>query len=116
MLDQSKLPSNLVVTSVWVPDDAAHARRPVAQVSEPRRQIAGAVLIALGVILGLAVLLIGGPSWPAFGSLLIAWTGVAYASGGRSGFYEVDTDGGLGGYLGRARPDVSSMRPRKPTG
>lgn len=36
-------------------------------------------LVALGVILGLAVLVVRGPVWLAFAALLVAWAGVAYA-------------------------------------
>ena len=114
MLDNTKIPSGLVVNRVWVPDDEPLHRRPIAYATEPRRRIAGAVMIALGVILGLAVPVARGPFWLAFVSLLIAWAGVAFAGGGRTGFYEVDDDGGLGAYLGRSRPEVGSMRPGKP--
>ena len=74
----------------------------------------GSAVIALGVILGLAVLVTRTAFWLAFVPLLIAWWGVAYAGGGRTGFYEVDQDGGLGAYLGRSRPELCSMRPQKP--
>lgn len=113
MVDKKKIPSALVVHRVWAPESESD-RRPIAYVSERRRRIAGAVLIAVGVILGLAVLVARGASWVAFIPLLIAWAGVAYAGGGRTGFYEVNEDGGLGEYLGRSRPDVGSMRPSKP--
>jgi nucleoside permease NupC len=114
VLDYTKIPSGLVVNRVWVPVNEPVHRRPIAYATEPRRRIAAAVMIALGVILGLAVAVARGPFWLAFVSLLIAWAGVAYAGGGRTGFYEVDDDGGLGEYLGRSRPDVGSMRPGKP--
>jgi hypothetical protein len=102
-----------VVHRVWAPDSESDRRRPIAYVSERRRRNAGAVLIAAGVILGLAVLVARGAFWLAFIALLVAWAGVAYIGGGRTGFYEVNDDGGLGQYLGRSRPDVGSMRPRK---
>jgi hypothetical protein len=113
VVDKTRIPSGLVVHRVWVPEDDSDRRRPIAYVSERRRRIAGAVLIAVGVILGFAVLVARGPFWLAFAPLLIAWAGVAYAGGGRTGFYEVNEDGGLGEYLGRSRPEVASMRPRK---
>lgn len=114
MLDKSKLPSDLVVHRVWVPEDDSEIRRSIAYVGERRRQIFGAFLIVLGVILALAVLVARASFWLAFLPLLIAWTGVAYGGGGRTGFYEVRDDGGLGEYLGRSMPVVGSMRPRKP--
>jgi hypothetical protein len=114
VLDKSKLPSDLVVHRVWVPEHDSETRRSIAYVSERRRRIAGTVLIALGVILALAVLVTRAAFWLAFVPLLIAWGGVAYAGGGRTGFYEVADDGGLGDFLGRTKPEVGSMRPSKP--
>jgi len=114
VLDKSKLPSDLVVHRVWVPEIDSEARRSIAYVGERRRRVVGAVLIALGVILALAVLVTRAAFWLAFVSLLVAWGGVAYAGGGRTGFYEVTDDGGLGDYLGRSMPEVGSMRPSKP--
>jgi hypothetical protein len=110
LIDEKKIPSVLVVHHVWAPRSESDRRRPIAYVTERRRRIAGAVLIAVGVTLGLAVLVARGAFWLAFAPLLIAWAGVAYAGGGRTGFYEVNDDGGLGKYLGRSRPDVGSMR------
>ena len=71
-------------------------------------------MIVVGVILALVTLVTRTAAWVAFVPLLIAWAGVAYAGGGRSGFYEVNVDGRLGKYLGRSRPDLSAMRPNKP--
>jgi hypothetical protein len=68
-------------------------------------------MIGLGVLLGLGVLVARGAFWLAFVPLLLAWAGVAYGGGGRTGFYEVDDDGGLGEYLGRSRPELGLMRP-----
>lgn len=109
MLDRSKLPSDLLVHRVWVPENNSDPRRPIAYVGERRRRIAGAALVALGVILALAVLVARTDFWLAFAPLLIAWAGAAFAGGGRTGFYEVDDDGSLGKYLGRAKPDLTSM-------
>lgn len=114
MLDKSKLPSGLVVHRVWVREDASATRRSIAYVGERRRRIVGTILIALGVIFALAVLVARTEFWIAFLSLLIAWGGVAYGGGGRTGFYEVGDDGGLGDYLGRSMPEVDSMRPGRP--
>ena len=116
MVDKSRIPSGLVVHRVWMPANEADRRRPIAYVSERRRRTIGAVLITLGVGLGLVFLVTRAAFWLAFVPLLIAWLGVAYAGGGRTGFYEVNDDGGLGEYLGRSRPEVSSMRPGKPPG
>jgi uncharacterized protein YjeT (DUF2065 family) len=114
VVDKTKLPPDLVVQRIWIPEEASEARRPIAYVSDRRRRRAGAVLIAVGVILALAALVTRTATWLAFIPLLIAWSGVAYAGGGRSGFYEVDEDGGLGEYLGRSRPEVGWMPPNEP--
>ena len=110
MLDRSKIPSSLAVHRVWVPERDSDRRRPVAYVGDRRRRTIGVILIALGVVAALAVLLTRAAFWLAFVPLLVAWAGAAYAGGGRTGFYEGDDDGGLGEYLGRSKPDFSSMR------
>jgi hypothetical protein len=108
VVDKTKIPSVLVVDRVWVPEDQTDGRRPIAYVGDRRRRIIGALLIALGVVLGLAVIVTTGAFWLAFTPLVIAWSGVAYAGGGRTGFYEVNEDGGLGEYLGRSPPEDSN--------
>jgi peptidoglycan/LPS O-acetylase OafA/YrhL len=114
VVDKSKLPSGLVVVRVWVPETGSEPRRPIAYVTERRRRIVGAVLIVLGLVLGLAVLVSRTAFWLAFVPLLVSWIGIAYGAGGRTGFYELNDDGGLGEYLGQWTPEVGSMRPRKP--
>jgi hypothetical protein len=110
LLDRSKIPSSLVVHQVWVPERDSDRRRPVAYAGDRRRRTIGVILIALGVVATLAVLLTRAAIWLAFVALLVAWAGAAYAGGGRTGFYEVDDDGGLGEFLGHSKPDFSSMR------
>ena len=114
MVDKSKLPPHLVVNRLWVPENVSDQRRPIAHVGDRRRRRTGAILIAAGGILALAALATRADFWLAFIPLLIAWAGVAYAGGGRTGFYEVREDGGLGQYLGRSKPDIDLMRPSKP--
>ena len=114
MLDKSKVPSDLVVHRVWEPDDPHDTRRPIAYASERNRRVIGAALIALGTTLAVAALMLNVAFSIAFLLLLVAWAGAAYGGGGRTGFYRVNDDGGLGEYLGRVGPDLSSMRPRRP--
>ena len=110
----SRIPADLVVHRVWVPEHDSDPRLPVVYVSELRRRALGAILIGLGAVLAISVVVARAAFWVAFACLLVAWAGVAYAAGGRTGFYEVDPGGVLGKYLGRSRPDVGSMRPSKP--
>jgi len=115
VVDKTRISSGLVVHGVWAPAEESERRRPIVHVGERRRRIIGALLISLGLVLGFAAALVTrGASWLAFAPLLIAWSGAAYAGGGRTGFYEVNGDGGLGEYLGRSKPEVASMHPHKP--
>lgn len=113
MLDNSKIPAGLVVHQVWAPFEESDGRRPIAYVSDRRRKIIGAALIGLAASLVLAALVVSASLWLAFIPLLVAWAAAAYAGGGRTGFYEVRDDGTLGDYLGRSKPDLSSMGPLK---
>ena len=113
MVDKSKLPRHVAVERIWVPEELSETRRPIAFVSDRWRRRAGAALIAAGVLLAAAALLTMAAIWLAFVPLLIAWAGVAYAGGGRTGYYELNADGGLGECLGRSRPELESMRLRK---
>jgi hypothetical protein len=110
VLDRSKIPSRLAVHRVWVPERDSDLRRPVVYVIDRRRQTVGVVLIMVSVVAALAVLVMAAEFWLAFVPLLVAWAGAAYAGGGGTGFYEVDADGGLGAFMGRSKPDLSSMR------
>jgi len=110
VLDRSKVSAGLVVHRVWVPEHASDLRRPIAYVGERRRRIIGVVMVALAVTLALVAVVMRAELWFAFAPLLLAWAGVAYAGGGRTGFYEVGDDGRLGRYLGRSKPDLGSMR------
>jgi len=114
VLDKTKLPPGLYVHLVGVPEPGSGTSRSIAYVIERRRRIVGAVLIVLGVILGLAVAVTRAAIWLAFVPLLLAWGGVAYAGGGRTGFYEIGEGGGLGVFLGRSKPEAGSLRWRKP--
>jgi hypothetical protein len=114
VLDRSKIPSSLAVHRVWVPERDSDLRRPVVYVTDRSRRTVGTLLIVVSVVAALAVLVTRPAFWLAFVPLLVAWAGVAYAGGGRAGFYHVNDDGGLGRYLGRSKPEVGSMRPGKP--
>jgi hypothetical protein len=111
VLDKSKIPTDLVLHRVWVPQRASDARPWVAYLSDRRRRTIGAALFALSLIGVIVAVATSAGFWLAFASLLIAWAGVAYASRGRTGFYNLREDGSLGDYLGRSPPDLTSMVP-----
>jgi hypothetical protein len=74
----------------------------------------GGGVMALGLIEALVVLLLHATVVLAVPGLVVALAAGMYANGGRAGFYEVEEDGSLGAYLGRSKPDLDSMRARKP--
>jgi hypothetical protein len=113
MLDKKKLPPDLTANRVWVSSHDSD-RRAIAYITERRRRriaavgaVAGlvAILAALAMHLALGLLVLG---------LAISVAGAAYGNGGRSGFYEVELDGSIGEYLGRSKPELSSMRGMRP--
>jgi hypothetical protein len=113
MLDKSKLPTELMANRVWVSvrdsDDRA-----VAYVTERRRRMIGGALMLAGMLVMLAIVVLRSRAELVVIAIGIALAGAAYANGGRSGFYEVEADGSLGEYLGRAKPELSSMRGSRP--
>ena len=114
MLQAAKFPSEFRVHRIWEPRHASDDRRPIAFVTERRRRLTGAAMILVGLVEGLAILVLQLDIALMFIGVLISLAGIAYANGGRAGFYEVEEDGSLGAYLGRARPDLDSMRSRRP--
>ncbi|HZI74787.1 MAG TPA: hypothetical protein VFD73_12355 [Gemmatimonadales bacterium] len=114
MLQAAKFPSELRIHRIWEPMRASDDRRPIAFVTERRRRSIGAGVMAVGLLEVLAILLLHLAVLLIFVGVLISLAGGLYANGGRAGFYEVEADGSLGAYLGRARPDLGSMRSRGP--
>ena len=113
MLDKKKLPPDLTANRVWVSIRDSEDRA-VAYVTERRRRLIGGAVAVAGLLVILAILAMH----LAVGLLVvgvgIAAAGALYGNGGRSGFYEVEADGALGEYLGRSRPELSSMRGMRP--
>jgi hypothetical protein len=114
MLQAMKFPSEFRVHRIWEPRHASDNRRPIAFVTERRRRLIGAGVMAVGLVELLAILILHWEIVLIFVGVLISLAGGAYANGGRAGFYEVEEDGSLGAYLGRARPDLDSMQSRRP--
>ena len=113
MIDRAKLP-DFTVHRAWVPDGtSSSARRSIVYVTERRRRLIGGLLIALALVVIVAIFLTSAPSGLLLIALLIVVPGGGYALGGDSGFYEIAEDGSLGEFLGRAKPDLHSMRGTK---
>jgi hypothetical protein len=113
VLDRSKIPSDLVVHRVWMPEPNSE-RRPIAYASERRRRVVAVALIALALALVVVAVLLTAMFWLAFFPLLIAWVAIGYAGGGRAGYYQVDEDGALGDFLGPSQPDLTGLAGQKP--
>ena len=113
-MQAAKFPSELRVHRIWEPRRASDDRSPIAFVTERRRRSTGAAVMAFGLLVLAAVLLLHWDPLLMFIGLAISVAGGVYANGGRAGFYELEGDGSLGAYLGRGRPDLDSMRSRRP--
>jgi hypothetical protein len=114
MLQLAKFPSELRVHRIWEPRHASDDRRPIAFVTERRRRLIGAGVMVVGLVELLAILVLHWDVVLILVGIPMSLAGGVYANGGRAGFYEVEEDGSLGAYLGRARPDLDSMHSRRP--
>jgi hypothetical protein len=111
MVDRTKMPAELWVHRVWVPDGGPQrGGRAIVYVTERRRRIVGGALIGLGLVVVLATVAVHAPTGLLVLALVISVAGGVYAAGGRSGFYEVAQDGSLGEFLGTSKPELGSMR------
>jgi hypothetical protein len=111
MLDRTKVPSDLWVQRMWVPDGSAPGRRPLALVTDKRRLMIGGAIMLVGFAVVIGARALHFPWAVALLALVLEVVGGLYAAGGqRSGFYEVAPDGSLADYLGRKQPDLKSMR------
>ena len=115
MIDRTKVPSDLWVQRLWVPDSgSAPGQRPIVLATDKRRLLMGGGIMVLGFAVVIGARAIHAPAVLALLALVIEVVGGLYAAGGqRSGFYELAPDGSVGDYLGRKKPDLSSMRGTK---
>lgn len=113
MLDRTKIPSDLWVQRVWVPDGSAPGRRPIALITDRRRLVIGGGIMVLGFIVVIAAKALHFSWSVAMSALFLEVIGGLYAAGGRSGYYEVAADGSLGQYLAKRKPDLRTMRATK---
>src|SRR5258708_28851473 len=106
MLDRTKIPSDLWVQRLWVPDGSAPGRRAVALVTDKRRLIIGGGIMVVGFAVVIATRALQAPWTGALTALFLELIRGLYAASGQpSGFYQVAPDGRLGDYIGRERPD-----------
>src|ERR1700737_2284444 len=114
MLDRTKVPSDLWIQRLWVPDGSVPDKHALAMVTDKRRLIIGGAIMVVGFAVVIVARAIHAPWTVALAALVLEVVGGLYAAGGnRTGYYEVTADGSLGDYLGRKKPEVSSMRGMK---
>jgi hypothetical protein len=110
MLDRTKVPSDLWVQRLWVPEGSPSNRHGIALITDKRRLIIGGAIMVVGFAVIVAVRALKAPWAVALVALALEVIGGLYAAGGqRSGYYEVAPDGSLGDYVGRKTPDLTSM-------
>jgi hypothetical protein len=111
VLDRTKFQrSDFEPHRVWVPKAGSGPARSIVYATERRRRLKGLVIITLAVIVGLAIWVVHAPNVVLLLPAIVVGFGANYALGGRSGFYEVAEDGGVGAYLGKRTADLNSMR------
>ena len=71
--------------------------------------------MTLALLAAIALILVHASPLLLLVALALSFAAYQYGRGGRSGYYEVGNDGGLGDYLGRRVPSgLRGMRPTKP--
>ena len=114
-LDKTKVPADLWPRRVWVPDAVATRGQPaLVEVTDRNRLLVGAVIMAAGFLVVVAVRL-ANLHWAfALSALILEVLGGLWLTGGnRSGFYVLAPDGSLGEYRGKNKPDLKKMRGTK---
>jgi hypothetical protein len=114
-LDKAKVPADLWARRLWVPDAASSRGQPaLVEVTDRKRLIVGALIMAAGFLVVVAVRA-AQLHWAfAVSALILELIGGLYLTGGRkSGFYVLAPDGGLGDYLGKNKPDLKKMHGTK---
>jgi hypothetical protein len=114
-VDKARLPPDLWARRLWVPDAASSRGQPaLVEVTDRKRLIVGALIMAAGFLVVVAVRA-AQLHWAfAVSALILEVIGGLHLTGGRkSGFYVLAPDGGLGDYLGKNKPDLKKMRGTK---
>ena len=114
MVDRSKISGELWVRMLWVPRESSEsADPPIVLVNDRRRFWLSGIELLLSFLLAIVMLLIHLPA-PAAAVvlLLLVFAGSRYASGGRTGYYELRRDGSLGAFLGKRMPPVLKQMQR----
>jgi hypothetical protein len=115
MIDQSKLPGGLWVRTIWAPESSTDPDdRPIALVTDRRRLLISAIPMLLTFLVGSAIAILTTQRLLLFQLLAVFALTYQYGLRGRTGYYEVSEDGGLGDFLGLKTPaGLSAMRPTK---
>lgn len=110
-MDKSKVPPDLWARRVWVPERGGPA---LVEVTDRNRLLVGALIMVAGFLVVVAVR-VAHVHWAfAVSALILEVLGGLYLTGGkRSGFYVLGSDGSLGEYRGKNKPDLRSMRGTK---
>src|SRR5450759_592473 len=111
-LDRSKVPADLWARRIWIPESGS--KPSLVEVTDRKRLQLGALIMALGFAVVVAVK-VANAHWAfAVSALILEVIGGLYLAGGkRGGFYVLAPNGGLGEYLGKNKPDLRSMRGTK---
>jgi hypothetical protein len=111
-LDRSKVPPDLWARRIWIPESGS--KPSLVEVTDRKRLQLGALIMALGFAVVVAVK-VANAHWSfAVSALILEVIGGLYLAGGkRGGFYVLAPNGGLGEYLGKNKPDLRSMRGTK---
>jgi hypothetical protein len=112
-LSPPRLPESLKAHAMWTPTGVQPGRRRAVYVTERARRKISIILMLILVPVAGATMVWGPQSIQIAAAVALVAGGIAsvkYHSGGRAGFYELETDGTLGNSLGRQSPDLSDMR------
>jgi hypothetical protein len=116
VVDKSKLAADFWVRMVWTPRAATDPDdHPIALVIDRSRFWLSLIAMIVAFLAGITLILVHASPLALVVVLVISFGAYRYERGGKSGYYEVRPDGGLGDYLGRRVPlGLKEMRPTRP--
>jgi len=85
--------------------------RPIVLVSDRRRWLAGGIPLVLAALAAVALAILRASPLLVLLLIVAALAAYSYATGGKTGYYELRQDGSIGEFLGKRVPPVlSEMR------